>query len=172
LFRTWRTTQKLVFLPFSALQKLLSTFWMIPCYFFTILMQNLMHTHCSFKSFSRYAKIVHATMHTCPYRDITQQSHVIQPFSKQEMSEQSVLYLHLVVEVVLAEVVSSRSQSRNYLFRPHISLMCNKHVHCLQRCTYMLEKGRGVDHPPSSTARVKERVELYLYSPLGLHGLF
>jgi hypothetical protein len=25
--------------------------------------------------------------------------------------------------------------------------------------------GRGVDHPPSSTAEVKERVELYLYSP-------
>jgi hypothetical protein len=27
--------------------------------------------------------------------------------------------------------------------------------------------GRGVDHPPSSSARVKERVELYLYSPSG-----
>jgi hypothetical protein len=27
--------------------------------------------------------------------------------------------------------------------------------------------GRGVDHPPSSTARVKERVELYIYSPSG-----
>jgi hypothetical protein len=25
--------------------------------------------------------------------------------------------------------------------------------------------GRGGDHPPSSSARVKERVELYLYSP-------
>jgi hypothetical protein len=25
--------------------------------------------------------------------------------------------------------------------------------------------GRGVDHPPLSSARVKERVELYLYSP-------
>jgi hypothetical protein len=31
--------------------------------------------------------------------------------------------------------------------------------------------GRGVDHPPSSSVRVKERVELYLYYPLGLHGL-
>ena len=28
--------------------------------------------------------------------------------------------------------------------------------------------GRGVDHPPPSSARVKERVELYLYSPSGL----
>jgi hypothetical protein len=27
--------------------------------------------------------------------------------------------------------------------------------------------GRGVDHPPSSSARVKDRVELYLYSPSG-----
>jgi hypothetical protein len=35
------------------------------------------------------------------------------------------------------------------------------------------QPGRGVDHPPpSSAAVVKERVELYLYSPLGLHGLF
>jgi hypothetical protein len=27
--------------------------------------------------------------------------------------------------------------------------------------------GRGVDHPPRSGAEVKERVELYLYSPSG-----
>jgi hypothetical protein len=27
--------------------------------------------------------------------------------------------------------------------------------------------GREVDHPPSSSAEVKERVELYLYSPSG-----
>jgi hypothetical protein len=32
--------------------------------------------------------------------------------------------------------------------------------------------GRGVDHPPTSSAELKERVELYLYSPLGLRGLF
>ena len=31
--------------------------------------------------------------------------------------------------------------------------------------------GRGVDHPPPSSAEVKERVELYLYSPMGLHEL-
>ena len=33
--------------------------------------------------------------------------------------------------------------------------------------------GGGVDHPPSSSAEVKERVELYLYSPSGpsWHGL-
>jgi hypothetical protein len=27
--------------------------------------------------------------------------------------------------------------------------------------------GRGIDHPPPSSAEVKERVELYLYSPSG-----
>jgi hypothetical protein len=27
--------------------------------------------------------------------------------------------------------------------------------------------GRGIDHPPQSSAEVKERVELYLYSPSG-----
>jgi len=27
--------------------------------------------------------------------------------------------------------------------------------------------GHGVDHPPPSSAEVKERVELYLYSPSG-----
>jgi hypothetical protein len=28
--------------------------------------------------------------------------------------------------------------------------------------------GRGVNHPPTSSAEVNERVELYLYSPCGL----
>jgi len=27
--------------------------------------------------------------------------------------------------------------------------------------------GRGVDHPPPSSAEVKEKVELYIYSPSG-----
>jgi hypothetical protein len=31
--------------------------------------------------------------------------------------------------------------------------------------------GRGVDHPPPSSAGVKERVEIYLCSPLKLRGL-
>jgi hypothetical protein len=29
------------------------------------------------------------------------------------------------------------------------------------------QPGRGADHPPSSSTRVKERVKLYLYSPSG-----
>jgi hypothetical protein len=32
--------------------------------------------------------------------------------------------------------------------------------------------GRGVVHPPTSSAEVKERVELYLYSSLNLRVLF
>ena len=32
--------------------------------------------------------------------------------------------------------------------------------------------GCGLHHPPISSAEVKERVELYLNSPLGLYGLF
>jgi len=31
---------------------------------------------------------------------------------------------------------------------------------------------RGVGHPPSSSAKVKERVELYFYYFLGLCGIF
>jgi hypothetical protein len=31
--------------------------------------------------------------------------------------------------------------------------------------------GRGVDPPPPSSAEVKERVKLYLYTPLYLQGL-
>jgi len=34
------------------------------------------------------------------------------------------------------------------------------------------QPGHGIDHPPPSRAEVKERVELYFYSLLGLHGLF
>jgi hypothetical protein len=34
------------------------------------------------------------------------------------------------------------------------------------------QPGRCVDHPPPLNAEVAERVELYLYSPLGLHDLF
>jgi len=30
----------------------------------------------------------------------------------------------------------------------------------------------GADNPPPSSAEVKERVQLYLYSPSGLRGLF
>ena len=32
--------------------------------------------------------------------------------------------------------------------------------------------GHDVYHPPPPSAEVKERVKLYLYPPLGLHGLF
>jgi hypothetical protein len=34
-------------------------------------------------------------------------------------------------------------------------------------CAGVKRPGRGVNHPPPSSAEVKERVELYLYSPSG-----
>jgi hypothetical protein len=46
-------------------------------------------------------------------------------------------------------------------------------AHRLVNCGYQLSflgverLGRGVDHPPPSSAEVKERVELYLYSSSG-----
>jgi len=52
---------------------------------------------------------------------------------------------------------------------------------CVKTATYTMgtesfpgvnRPGRGVDHPPPSSAEVKERVELCLYSPLGLRDLF
>ena len=39
-------------------------------------------------------------------------------------------------------------------------------------CPDVKRPGRGVDYPPQSSAEVKERVELYLYSLLGLRGMF
>ena len=42
---------------------------------------------------------------------------------------------------------------------------------CLH-CVMVKRPGRGVDHPPLSSVEVEARVVLYLYSPLGLRGLF
>jgi len=41
------------------------------------------------------------------------------------------------------------------------------HTASCQMGTGSLSQGRGVEHPPHSRAEVKERVELYLYSPFG-----
>jgi len=38
------------------------------------------------------------------------------------------------------------------------------------RCGQVKWLGGGVEHPTPSSAKVKARTELYLYSPLGLHG--
>ena len=44
------------------------------------------------------------------------------------------------------------------------TLLCDGH-----RASFLEAKrpGRGVDHPPASSAEVKERGELYLYNPFG-----
>jgi hypothetical protein len=38
------------------------------------------------------------------------------------------------------------------------------------RCGHVKWLGSGVEHPTPSSVKVKARTELYLYSPLGLHG--
>jgi hypothetical protein len=73
---TWQSTQKLAVLPFSAFQKLLSS---LP--------------------FSGYAKFANRGAHTCIYQESTQQPYMLQPYSRQEMTQQTVLYAHLMVEV-------------------------------------------------------------------------
>jgi hypothetical protein len=40
-------------------------------------------------------------------------------------------------------------------------------LHNVQWVPGVKRPGRGIDHPPPSSAEVKERVELYLYSPSG-----
>ena len=39
-------------------------------------------------------------------------------------------------------------------------------------CRGLKRPGRDVDHPSPPSAEVKERVELYVYSPVGIRGLF
>jgi hypothetical protein len=41
------------------------------------------------------------------------------------------------------------------------------YARCTASFAELKRPGRGVDHPPPSSADVKERVELYLYSPSG-----
>jgi len=38
--------------------------------------------------------------------------------------------------------------------------------------TGVYRPGRGVGHPPPSGAEVKERVDQYLYSSVGIHAMF
>jgi hypothetical protein len=47
------------------------------------------------------------------------------------------------------------------------SLLYNRYRVCFPR---IRRPGRGVEHPPPSSADVKERVELYPYSPSGTSG--
>ena len=38
---------------------------------------------------------------------------------------------------------------------------------CIGSFTGVKWQGRGIDHPPPSSAEIKERIQLYLYSPSG-----
>ena len=48
------------------------------------------------------------------------------------------------------------------------SLLCNRY----RVLPGLKRPGSDVDHAPPSSAEVKEKVELYPYSPLGLRGVF
>jgi len=53
--------------------------------------------------------------------------------------------------------------------RPALGLPCSEYRFFFSGVE---RPGRCVDHPPPSRAEVKERVDIYLYSPLSIHGLF
>jgi len=62
------------------------------------------------------------------------------------------------------------------IFRSRLDRPCGPTYHPVQYVaglfTGVQRPGRGVDHPPHPSTKVKERVQLYLYSPLrGVHGL-
>jgi len=52
---------------------------------------------------------------------------------------------------------------------PHLSrpACCTRGTGSFPRGGAIEHLGHGVDHPPTSSAKVKEKVELYLYSPSG-----
>jgi hypothetical protein len=62
----------------------------------------------------------------------------------------------------MVQVLNENSMLLSYDNVPCISF-CNKRIFLMMCCVYMWP-GPAVDHPPPSSAKVKERVELYLYS--------
>ena len=53
--------------------------------------------------------------------------------------------------------------------QPTSNTMCNKYQVSFPEA---MLRSLGVNHPLPHSAEVKERVELYIYSPMGLHNLF
>ena len=67
-----------------------------------------MQIHYSFKSaVFRYNTITNGKTHICTYQAITKQLHMLQPYFKQEMTQQTLLYLHpLEVHASSSSVIS------------------------------------------------------------------
>ena len=85
-------------IPLSALQRLLSTFQ--KCWHnFSQFKQNMMQTHCSFKSvtFHVYQNCKWNNTYLTSHHSTT--THVIQPHLKQEITQNNLFYLHVVKEV-------------------------------------------------------------------------
>ena len=104
-----------------------------------------MQIHYSFKSaFFRYNKITNETTNICTYQTITQQSYMLQPYFKQEMTQQTLLYLHLLeVHASSSNIISQPVQKlfdcttykggkklgRNVELYVLLHLIHNKHAH-------------------------------------------
>jgi len=96
-FELGKQLKKHVFFPFFSSPKVLSKYWIL-FNIFPNFKQNLVQTFCSLKSaIFRYYKVANGTTHTCTWQDITQQSHLLQPYYNREMTYQNILYLHLVI---------------------------------------------------------------------------
>jgi hypothetical protein len=75
-----------------------------------------MQTCCSCSlPFSSYAKIVNGATHTCTDHDITEKLYMLSCYSKQELTQLTVIYLCLGEKFVLVAVVSSCIESGNYI---------------------------------------------------------
>ena len=109
-----------------------------------------MQIHYSFKSafFFRYNKITNGTTNICTYQAITQQSHMLQPYFKQEMTQQTLLYLHLLeVHASSSNVIyqpvqrlfecttynGGKKLDRNVKLYVPLHLIHNKHAHMRAR---------------------------------------
>lgn len=93
-----KTTQNLVFFSLSVPQKLLSTLWKLLLYFF------LFRAKCDigimFFHVCHFLGMIKLQMEQqTPVFNITQQSHMLQPYFKQERIQLTLLYLHLAVKV-------------------------------------------------------------------------
>jgi hypothetical protein len=90
--------------------------------FYPCLKQHLVHTHCAFKSLTlRYAKFTSGTTHACTKQDITQLPQRLQPYSKEEKTQPTIINLHPAVRVC-ANISSVISQAVQKLL-DHITYM-------------------------------------------------
>jgi hypothetical protein len=87
LFWTLKTTQKAAVFLLCALRKLCLVISKVLVAFFSSLSKISCTLFFQFCHFSRYTTFTGGAIHSCTYQDITQQSHILQPYSKEEVTE-------------------------------------------------------------------------------------